>query len=323
MIISLEQACENLIEGKPVAIPTETVYGLAAIFDDEDAVKDVYKHKNRPLDHPLILHISSKEWVNNYSINLPSYVDRLVNAFWPGPLTLVVHKSNLIPDYITAGQSTVAIRMPKHQLALDLIEKVGKPLIAPSANMFCKTSPTCAEHVITNFNARIPALDGGNCMLGIESTIILATNEDHTSLLRPGLISRQDIEQVTNVPCLDDKTKIKAPGKLSYHYKPSLPLYSFEKYSELKKLPLEIRSFYMVFSKIDGIENDDLYIMPNDPVKYAHMLYGLWQSVSSDVYDQVIIELPNFQDDHWDGVRDRIKKASTSIPNNIKLGITL
>ncbi|MCH9757029.1 MAG: threonylcarbamoyl-AMP synthase, partial [Gammaproteobacteria bacterium] len=235
MEVNIQQATELLQKESIVAIPTETVYGLAARYDSESAIKKIFHLKKRPLSHPLIVHINKPEWLNTLTNHHPEYVKKLIRKFWPGPLTLVLPKSKNVNDLITAGQPTVAIRIPSHPTCLQLLTKLNVPIVAPSANPYCRISPTNAQHVVKYFPDNAPILDGGPCSIGIESTIVLATNDQHIQILRPGIISQSDIESTANVQCIETDKSIKAPGNKKKHYAPDVPLLSFSNTSDIKK----------------------------------------------------------------------------------------
>jgi len=230
MIINDLFFAKNILEqGELVAIPTETVYGLAANAFDAAAIAKIYQVKNRPQFNPLIIHSNSLERFSHWGIHLPESAMALAKAFSPGPITFVVPKSALIPDIVTAGQNTVAIRIPNHPIALQLLSELAFPLAAPSANLSGMVSPTSAEDVEAQLGSQIAAvLNGGKCGVGLESTIISFVG-DTPKLLRLGGLSIEAIEQVLNLK-LDTKALInnenpEAPGMLSRHYAPHTPLY--------------------------------------------------------------------------------------------------
>jgi len=219
--------CQNLLRDKKlVAIPTETVYGLAATIFDDEAINNIFKIKERPLFNPLIVHIHNPEQLDILTTHIPKAAKKLMDTFWPGPLTLVLSKSSIVSDLVTAGKSTVAIRMPAHPITRQLLKGLDFPLAAPSANPFTRISPTSAQHVATYFGNRIPAiLDGGICTVGLESTIV-GFNGDSPIIYRKGGISKDRIEAcVGSVEMLvtDNKAPI-APGMLLKHYSPKTPL---------------------------------------------------------------------------------------------------
>ena len=216
-----------LTEGKLVAIPTETVYGLAANGLDETAVAGIFSAKNRPTFDPLILHVASIEQAQSLCTDWPEMADKLARAFWPGPLTLILPKADHVPDLTTSGQPTVGIRMPNNRLTLELLRTLPFPLAAPSANPFGYVSPTNAQHVADQLGDRIDyILDDGECSVGIESTII-AIDNGAPKVLRLGGLSLERIADVLGVPVLEhlnQNSNPQAPGQLDQHYSPRCKL---------------------------------------------------------------------------------------------------
>ena len=224
---SIEKAKSLLEQGQLVAIPTETVYGLAANALDKNAVIEIFNAKQRPSFDPLIVHIGKKSDVALYVRSIPSNAQKLMDAFWPGPLTVVLPKQDIIPDEVTSGLDTVGIRMPNHTLTLQLLNELNFPLAAPSANPFGYISPTTPQHVFDQLQNKIPMiLDGGPCEVGVESTIVGFEGELPVVYRLGGLT----IEDIRNV-CGDIKVEInsssnpKAPGMLKSHYAPQKPIY--------------------------------------------------------------------------------------------------
>ncbi|WP_153730358.1 L-threonylcarbamoyladenylate synthase [Sporosarcina obsidiansis] len=229
-----KQAVDILREGGLVAFPTETVYGLGAIATDERAVQRIFEAKGRPADNPLIVHIGKKSDVKDYVEKIPEVAEQLIEAFWPGPLTLVMEKKpGIIADTVTAGMDTVAIRMPDHPVALQLLKKLELPLAAPSANRSGKPSPTEAEHVYHDLFGRIPLiLDGGATGIGVESTVLDVTVTPPV-ILRPGGIVKEQLEALIGPVHLaakpEEKTETpRAPGMKYTHYAPEAPLFVIE-----------------------------------------------------------------------------------------------
>lgn len=223
----LEQAARIIAAGGIVAFPTETVYGLGANAFDASAVARIFEVKNRPAFDPLIVHVACREQVAACVERVPEAARALMDAFWPGPLTLVMRKIGAIPDLVTAGLPTVAVRLPDHPTALALIRLAGVPVAAPSANPFGALSPTTAEHVRQHLGDKVDALlDGGACPVGVESTIVSLAGE-RPVLLRPGGLPAEAIERV--VGCLErvvsHPAKPSAPGQLATHYAPGTPLF--------------------------------------------------------------------------------------------------
>lgn len=224
---NLNNAKKALINDEIISIPTETVYGLAANAYSETALKKIFILKRRPFYNPLIVHIKSLEYIHEVAINIPEIAIKLAKEFWPGPLTLVLEKQNHIPDLVTAGQNTVAIRVPNHPVALALLEKLKFPLAAPSANPFGSISPTSAQHVLNYFENKLDIiLEGGECINGIESTIIGFEN-NQPILYRHGSISVEDIEACIGKILIktNNDNKPNAPGMLTRHYAPSTDTY--------------------------------------------------------------------------------------------------
>lgn len=219
--------CQKLLrDGKLVAIPTETVYGLAANALDANAVRTIFETKGRPAFNPLIVHIHEVEQLPVLAKDIPENAYKLAKAFWPGPLTLILSKQDMVPDIITAGKATVGVRMPNHAMTLQLLKGLPFPLAAPSANPFTRVSPTSAQHVEDYFGNQISAiLDGGTCKVGLESTIVGFDGETPI-LYRKGGISVEAIEAVvgTLIISIENETNPEAPGMLLKHYSPRTPL---------------------------------------------------------------------------------------------------
>jgi len=221
-------AAANLLAGGLVAFPTETVYGLGADACNEMAVARIYSVKGRPADHPLIVHVASMDALGDWAADVPAYAIALARDYWPGPMTLVVRRSELAADFITGGQDTVGVRVPNHPVALGLLEAFakagGKGVAAPSANRFGNVSPTTAQAVADELGDYLAdgdlILDGGSCDVGVESTIIDCTG-DVPKILRPGAITQEMIEHSTGLEVLDaDGAAIRVSGSLESHYSP-------------------------------------------------------------------------------------------------------
>lgn len=233
----LKEAAQVLRHGGLVAFPTETVYGLGADGLDEEAAKKIYEAKGRPSDNPLILHIADVTSLNELASEVPEKAMQLAKAFWPGPLTMVLNKSDKVPYGTTGGLETVAVRMPNHKIALELIREAGVYVAAPSANTSGRPSPTLAEHVAEDMDGRIDLIvDGGEVGIGIESTIVDLTSEIPV-ILRPGYITKAMLEEIVGEVTIDsailahnqDKNlKPKAPGMKYKHYAPKGDLTIFE-----------------------------------------------------------------------------------------------
>ncbi|MBR3785955.1 MAG: threonylcarbamoyl-AMP synthase [Firmicutes bacterium] len=238
---NIELAAKLIAEGKLVAFPTETVYGLGADALNAEAVGKVYAAKGRPSDNPMIVHIASREDFVRLTPYITEDMEKMMDAFWPGPLTMIVPRKPMIPDTTTGGLDTVGIRMPDHLVALELIAKSGCPIAAPSANLSGKPSPTVAQHVVDDLDGRVDAIICSNdCQVGIESTVIDMTGE-RPMILRPGIITKQDVEAVLGKVVLVDPTlnqrpeergdaefAPKSPGMKYKHYAPNAPMLVFE-----------------------------------------------------------------------------------------------
>lgn len=228
---SISEAAGCLRAGKLVAFPTETVYGLGANALDAGAVARVFEAKNRPHFDPLIVHIADEAWLPRLVIEIPPAARKLAEAFWPGPLTLVLPKTDLIPDLVTSGLPGVAVRMPSHPMARQLLRETDLPVAAPSANPFGQLSPTTAQHVAETLGERIDLiLDGGPCEVGVESTVV-QVQADGAVLLRQGGITQEDIERIIGsiaVRSSSSSGAAPAPGMLDQHYAPRTPLRLYE-----------------------------------------------------------------------------------------------
>ncbi len=218
----INRAVRILETGGLVAFPTETVYGLGADATNVDAVKKIYDVKGRPEKHPLIVHIADANAVAKWTEEFPEAAHRLAARFWPGPLTMVLRRSKAVPDAVTGGQDTVALRVPGHPVALALLKAFGGAIAAPSANRFGKVSPTTAQHVYDDLGKDVDlVLDGGPCAVGIESTILDLSGPE-PAILRPGGVTKEEIEATLGhaVPVVKSGGKVRAPGQLPTHYAP-------------------------------------------------------------------------------------------------------
>ncbi|MBD1383460.1 L-threonylcarbamoyladenylate synthase [Metabacillus arenae] len=225
----ITQAANLLKQNEVVAFPTETVYGLGANALSDEAVGKIYQAKGRPSDNPLIVHISSLEQLKELSKDIPLYAQKLMNVFWPGPITFVFFKKGRLSNKVTAGLETVAVRMPDHPLALELIKQSNLPLAAPSANLSGKPSPTAADHVFEDLQGKIAGIvDGGRTGVGVESTVLDCTGEVPI-ILRPGGITKEQIEEVVGAveadqALINEAFTPKSPGMKYAHYSPEAPL---------------------------------------------------------------------------------------------------
>jgi L-threonylcarbamoyladenylate synthase len=298
MSLSINEAAAILRAGGLVAFPTETVYGLGANALDTAAVEKIFEIKGRPATSPLIVHVSSVEMAREIVAEWPSSADELARIYWPGPLTLVLRKHDRIPDSVTAGLPTVAVRVPNHPVALALIAEAGVPVAAPSANRFSGISPTTAEHVRAAFGDAVPVLDGGPCQVGIESTVV-AIDGDKLTLLRPGMISLGDIEQAAS----EADSAHPSPGMHARHYSPRTPLLLVNGPGELPG-----RDGAYVWRVALGPSARSRR-MPLDPVDYAAQLYRVLHELDAEGWPWIAVETPP-DAPQWAAIRDRLHRAA-------------
>ncbi len=289
----VEEAARLIRSGRLVAFPTETVYGLGANALDSNAVERVYAAKGRPATSPLIVHVDSVEMAQRVVAAWPERAGRLADRFWPGALTLVLPKSPIVPDNVTAGLGTVGVRVPSHPMALALIRAAGVPIAAPSANRFTELSPTTAEHVRLSLGEHVAlVLDGGPTQVGIESTV-LALDGDTAVLLRPGMISRMEIESVIGPVQTgsEGEEAHRSPGLHRKHYSPKTRFLLLE---EGQAMP-------------PG--NGVLLEMPGDPGAYAQTLYARLHDLDALQFDWIAVRRPP-SGPEWAGIHDRLERAA-------------
>ena len=315
------QTARLLRSGGVAAVPSETVYGLAANAFSPEAVQGIYRAKGRPSSNPLIVHVATANMARACAADWPELAEVLARHFWPGPLTLVVPKSSEIPDIVSAGGSTVGLRWPSHAFFQSLIRECGFPLAAPSANPSDRLSPTTAEHVMASLGQRIPLIvDAGPCAVGIESTVVDVTGK-RPRILRPGIISGEQIAQAAGVmadgPLTGAEGPLRSPGQLSRHYSPKarLEVWSWGSDSELlERVTQESISpeqlFVLTHSQVPRAPIPaQVSFIPDDPEAFARALYGYLHECDDRGAALVVIEdLPTGS--AWDGVRDRLQRAS-------------
>ncbi|MGV3774967.1 MAG: L-threonylcarbamoyladenylate synthase [Verrucomicrobiales bacterium] len=324
---AVARAAELLLAGELVAIPTETVYGLAAVATNPSAVAKIYTAKGRPSHNPLIVHVADRNMARSTTTAWNEMADILADRFWPGPLTLVLPRSSMIPDIITAGGSTVAIRWPEHPFALEVIRRVGAPIAAPSANLSNQISPTHADHVVRGLGGKIPLIvDAGQAQVGIESTVI-DISSDVPRVLRPGMITEEQILRTLGIKSLGDHSPLsqlhvdqtlRSPGMLEKHYAPraKIMVWQWESETDLKQklftLPVPPTAIHLIcHDKIpQNLALGRISVIPHDAEAYARALYGEWHT-SDELGARLILveELPHTAE--WEGIRDRIKRASS------------
>jgi L-threonylcarbamoyladenylate synthase len=295
-MISIKDAAERIRAGELVAFPTETVYGLGANALDAAAVAKIYELKGRPAASPLIVHVASVEMARTLVIDWPPEAEQLARRYWPGPLTLVLAKTSAIPDIVTAGLSTVGIRVPNHPLALALIREAGVPVAAPSANRFTGLSPTTARHVGEAFGEAVPVLDGGPCQVGIESTVVSIASGKIT-LLRPGMILLEDVERAST-PATG--TAHPAPGMHPRHYSPRTQLV-------LSSKPDPLGAYVWIHSPANTARSIQ---MPSAPEAYAVRLYSVLHELDREGWPVICVEPPPGTVE-WAAVLDRLQRASS------------
>ena len=289
-------AAKILREGGIIGLPTETVYGLAALASNETAVHRIFDTKGRPRNHPLIVHLSKSADFTLWG-QFDESAKALANAFWPGPLTLLVPRTSLVPDWVTGGRDTVAIRVPRHPLAQQLLTVIDDGVVAPSANRFGKVSPTTAQHVIADLGVDVDVvLDGGSCDVGVESTIVECT--DTFQILRPGNISEEEIENISGRSLAVASGPSRAPGMLASHYAPNAKVILVDSLADAESmaalLPLKTSS------RILNIPNVD---------EYAENLYSELRRADNDHID-VLIAIKAAPEGLGLAINDRLAKAA-------------
>lgn len=318
--VAIEQAVQLLRRGELVAFPTETVYGLGADATNAHAVAKVFELKGRPSTNPLIVHVSGIDQATSLVARWPATAERLARRFWPGPLTLVLPRNEIIPDIVCAGGPTVAVRCPDHPVAAELLRAFGSPLVGPSANRSGGVSSTTADHVRQSFAGRVHVLDGGPCERGIESTVVRVEGATAT-ILRPGVVTHAQLAEVTEVDAYepvyasegstDASSPLASPGMLRRHYAPATPTRLFEASQRRAVLDrLETGERLIVISHGIEIEHAAIIRMPRDPQGYARELYAAMHRADDAGADAILIELPQAEGQVWSAIRDRLRRAA-------------
>lgn len=324
------QAAATLRAGGVVAFPTETVYGLGADAENDAAVRRIFSIKGRPADHPLIVHLADISMIERWAREIPATAVRLATHFWPGPLTIVLRRSPRVSDLVTGGLDTVGIRVPVHPVALQLLRAFGGGIAAPSANRFGRISPTRAAHVLEELGSGPDLiLDGGDCQVGLESTIISLAGE-RPVLLRPGGILLADLQELVNEEVLlltePDQT-LRAPGSHASHYAPLTPAFivSAEDLSAVTLSLNETGKKTALLCLGEALPAccplTRQILMPGDPVAYGRTLYSSLRQLDADGYDTILIQNPP-KSEPWRAVRDRIQRAAHQHKNNNPLKST-
>ncbi|MFH1197454.1 MAG: L-threonylcarbamoyladenylate synthase [bacterium] len=314
---NIKEAAAIIKSGGLVAFPTETVYGLGADGLNPIAVAKIFEAKKRPAFNPLILHIYNIDWLKKLTVFNDERVYQLINKFWPGPLTLVLPKTDVVPDIVTSGNETVAVRMPDHPVALKLIEESGTPIAAPSANKFGHLSPTDAQHVAKSLGDKVDLiLDGGKCTVGVESTI-LEVNESGIILLRPGGLSKEEIENEIDEIKLKKKSAAKpnSPGQLPFHYSPNIPLFflTVEKLHKYRNHKIGVLFFDTLHSDYEFTSGKVLSSTGNLKEAAANLFKYLHEFEKENV--EVILVEPVPETGLGLAIMDRLRKASKKYEN--------
>lgn len=340
MRISIQEAAKRLAEGELVAFPTETVYGLGADAEDPSAVAKIYQAKGRPQNHPVIVHLAPNADLSYWVSDVPVEAKKLIERFWPGPLTLILPRAAHIPDAVSGGQTSVGVRCPSHPVAQALLREFSalKPngqggVAAPSANKFGQVSPTSASHVVSEFPVEIQAgvlsvLEGDDADIGIESTIVdLSRVKDGVGavLLRPGHITRAQLAEVLGYePASPDKAAPRVSGSLKAHYAPRTPLQMVRE-QDCKQLasriPVGEKWVLMAFKETVSQMTTSVsttvagsletYTVSSDPVAYAREIYALLRRLDEQGYQRICVQaLP--QDASWEALNDRLQRAAAA-----------
>lgn len=308
---NIARAAALLREGQLVGLPTETVYGLGADASNAAACAQIFAAKGRPADHPLIVHLADAAHIAQWAMNIPPEAQLLAKAFWPGPMTLILPKAPHVSDVVTGGQNTVGLRVPEHPVALALLREFNGGIAAPSANRFGRISPTSAQHVWEEMEDRVAMiLDGGECAVGIESTIIDLSRQEPV-ILRPGMIGAQAISAVIGRPVRARATDENAPrvsGALSAHYAPRTPMRLVAR-EALEHLSPELA--VLSYTTERPATHCAMWIkVPNNAADYAHGLYANLRALDASGGAQIVVEAPPELPD-WDAVQDRLGRAVT------------
>ena len=308
----MSDASSVLLAGGLVAFPTETVYGLGADACNAASVARIYSAKGRPADHPLIVHVASMDGLGDWARDVPTYAISLARDYWPGPMTLIVPRSDLAGDFVTGGQDTVGLRVPNHPVALGLLEAFaaagGKGVAAPSANRFGNVSPTTAQAVAAELGDYLAdgdqILDGGACDVGVESTIIDCTG-DTPKILRPGAITLEMIEQSTGLTVIGsvEEPEIRVSGSLDSHYAPGATVV-------LDQSPVAGQGF-IAMADIAAAEGVVRLAAPKTHEEFAQVLYAALRAADEQVLSTVVVQQPQ-GDGIAIAIRDRLKRAAHS-----------
>ncbi|MFM9912372.1 MAG: L-threonylcarbamoyladenylate synthase [Methylophilaceae bacterium] len=318
MLITLTEAVHKLQAGELVAIPTETVYGLAGDATNEAALRKIYALKQRPLDNPLIVHIADISQVQHWAAEFPPLAETLARAFWPGALTLVLPAQPQVSSIVRGGQSTVALRVPSHPLALQILKLSGLALAAPSANQFTQLSPTTAAHVRAGLGDELAVLDGGACAIGIESTIVQVAG-DNWRVLRQGMISEAAIAEIAAIaaiaakPALTTLQAVKAPGQHHVHYSPQTPLHLYATrlalLAESQRLAAQNSPHAALLFGAGELPLCQNIVLADEANQAAHALYSALHQLDALNCKQLLVELPP-NTPTWLAILDKLRRAA-------------
>ncbi len=303
---TISRAAELLRQGELVAFPTETVYGLGADASSITAVQKIFTAKGRPASHPVIVHMAHINKLESWAKDIPYVAYKLAEAFWPGPLTLILKRSDNVPDLVTGSQETVGIRIPSHPVALQLLEAFGGGIAAPSANRFGRISPTTAQHVQSELGDLVKLiLDGGACQVGLESTIIDTTLKQ-CRILRPGGIGVEEVAEILGyLPAVISKSSVRVSGALESHYAPRTPTFLIHDFSNISK-----NSSVLAFSEKPVSFAGVWSPMPTNAKDYARKLYSSLRALDEMGLERILIEaVPDSPE--WLAIHDRLKRAAT------------
>jgi L-threonylcarbamoyladenylate synthase len=308
----IHEAAKLLRAGELVGFPTETVYGLGADARNEIALAKVFAAKGRPADHPLIVHIGSIAQLSDWAREIPACALQLAKAFWPGPLTLILKKADGVNDLITGGQDTVGIRIPKHTVAQQLLNEFGGGIAGPSANRFGRISPTTAAAVVEELGASVSlVLDGGQCDVGVESTIVDVSSAEPV-VLRPGMISAAAIADVLKQAVgLEKINRPRVSGSHDMHYAPRTPAWLVTS-ETLVHVAQEAASCAVVCYSDITIPGVQVVRLSTKPEQYAHDLYLVLRELDKQNYSRILIEVVP-SGSAWEAVRDRLLRASQGL----------
>ena len=312
---SIDRAVALLNAGHLIGLPTETVYGLAADADNPEAVAAIFTAKGRPADHPLIVHLGADDLLSAYATDIPDAAWALAEAFWPGPLTLILKKAPSVPDIVTGGQDTVALRVPQHPLAQAVLRQFAGAVVAPSANRYGRLSPTRAADVIAEFGPALAVLDGGECSVGLESTIV-ACLRNEVRVLRPGILTPTAISRVTGTEVImgAGEHDPRVPGTVKAHYAPRAPLELVPLANLAARLRHCPQAAVVVRQSPDGEvpgQADRIRVLPADPLPFGRMLYATLRDLDALEVPRVLVVEPP-AGEAWAAVRDRLVRAAAA-----------